>query len=155
MVEVRIPEARIRRADSYSIFRALLDYSPQPADVTLFSFAVAEVWIRRFIALKAEGRIRKLRVCANFEIMSRQTTSCLMLDEVCDDFRLTNTHAKMIFMEDAVPDGGGVNPRVAVTSANLTENYRVEAYFTTNDPAVCRRLKQDMDDVLADSVKRK
>lgn len=107
MVEVQIPEARIRRADSYSIFRALLDYSPQPADVTLFSFAVAEVWIRRFIALKAEGRIRHLRVCANFEIMSRQTTSCLMLDEVCDDFRLTNTHAKMIFMEDAVPDGGG------------------------------------------------
>ena len=105
MVEVQIPEARIRRADSYSIFRALLDYSPNPADVTLFSFAVAEVWIRRFIALKAEGRIRKLRVCANFEIMSRQTTSCLMLDEVCDEFRLTNTHAKMIFMEDA--DGGG------------------------------------------------
>lgn len=106
MVEVKIPEARIGRADSYSIFRALLDYSPGPVDVTLFSFSLAEVWIRRLLALKAEGRIRRLRVCANFEIMGRQTTSCLMLDEVCDEFFLTNTHAKMIYMEDASKMGG-------------------------------------------------
>lgn len=151
MVEVKVPEARIRRADSYSIFRALLDQSPEPADVTLFSFSVAEVWIRRFMDLKAAGRIRRLTVCANFEIMGRQTTPCMMLDGICDAFYLTNTHAKMLYMEDA----GGGHPRVAVTSANLTENYRVEAYFTTDDPDVCRRLKEDMHDIFADSVKRR
>ena len=106
MVEVKVPEARIRRADSYSIFRALLDQSPEPADVTLFSFSVAEVWIRRFMDLKAAGRIRRLTVCANFEIMGRQTTPCMMLDGICDAFYLTNTHAKMLYMEDA---GGGAS----------------------------------------------
>lgn len=106
MIEVKIPEVRICRADSYSIFRALLGEDDTPVDVTLFSFAVAEVWIRRFISLKAAGKIRRLRVCANFEIMSRQMTSCLMLDEVCDAFYLTNTHAKMIYVEE-VPGGGG------------------------------------------------
>lgn len=123
MVEVKVPEARIRRADSYSIFRALLDQSPEPADVTLFSFSVAEVWIRRFMDLKAAGRIRRLTVCANFEIMGRQTTPCMMLDGICDAFYLTNTHAKMLYMEDA---GGGTPgwPSRARTSRRTTASRR-------------------------------
>ena len=151
MIEVKIPEVRICRADSYSIFRALLGEDDMPVDVTLFSFAVAEVWIRRFISLKAAGKIRRLRVCANFEIMSRQMTSCLMLDEVCDAFYLTNTHAKMIYVEE-VPGGGA---RTAVMSANLTENYRIEAYFTTADQEVCKKIKEDIEHVLAGCVKRR
>jgi hypothetical protein len=123
----------------------MLQHSGQPCDVVICSFAIAEGWIKRLWKQKKAGRIKSITVVLDYSVMVRHREKLFILENVVDRIFLNNTHAKLILVES--PDFSAV----AVLSANATMNYRVEAFYVTNNPEDILTIKRDLEAIYDNS----
>lgn len=100
------------------------------AHVTISSYAFGEQPTRIIADLRQRQIIKSLRVLVDSRIESRNASSLTMLENVCDKFKLANTHAKITIVETDQMQF------VVVGSANYSTNRRYETGFISQDAQV-------------------
>lgn len=140
---MEIPGVYFERCNSFAILEGILEDMPDGVSVTVCSYAVTEVWLRRLQLLRISGRISRVEFLLDFDVMVRHRELLLQLERVCDEVWLTQTHAKMIIVRSRS------RCVAAVMSANATQNYRTEVYYVTDRPIETTRLRQQLSGILA------
>jgi hypothetical protein len=106
-----------------------------PADVSLWTWAIADYEAEAFGAFFRDGRVKSLRVVLDWSASQRNAA---LVGELQERFglevaRITKTHAKVVTVSTAGPDGWRV---VIRGSMNLNFNPRFEQFDVSDDAAV-------------------
>lgn len=87
----------------------------------LSTWALSENPVRALVMAKQEGVFSEINALFDLRIKNNQGAAFHMLTSHCNSYRLTKIHAKIAVM---LGDGIGIT---IISSANLTENKRIEA----------------------------
>lgn len=138
-----IPSIRLARINSLNLLKDLLETIPEyNANVVIASYAVTEEWLRRLVKLKEEKKIQKITIILDRIVILRHRSKLLMLQKICDVIALSDSHAKLFYVETEN------HKAAAITSANATNNYRNEVYYATNRESEIRQIESDIADIL-------
>lgn len=146
-MELKIPSVRIVKCDSFSILSAMLEKTNKACDIVICSYAVTEVWMKRLWGLKMSGKVKKITMLLDFDVMSRHREKLLTLQELCDRLYLISSHAKLLLVESEDFSA------VAVMSCNATQNYRIETYYVTNREREIENIRGDLAGIFRESIK--
>ncbi|MBO6027095.1 MAG: hypothetical protein J6P73_07600 [Bacteroidales bacterium] len=143
MVEkIEVNSVRIARQNSMNMLRQIVAMVGKGAEITVLSYSVTDGWLRQLMKLKDEMQIAKVTIILDRDVMIRHRQLLNQLESVANDIYLSDSHAKAYL---AI----GKQYEVAViTSANATQNYRNECFYTTDRPAELERLKADVGEIL-------
>ena len=143
MVEkIEVNSVRIARQNSMNMLRQIVAMVGKGAEITVLSYSVTDGWLRQLMKLKEEMEIAKVTIILDRDVMIRHRQLLNQLENVADEIYLSDSHAKAYL---AI----GKQYEVAViTSANATQNYRNECFYTTDRPAELERLKADVGEIL-------
>ena len=146
MVEkIEVNSVRIARQNSMNMLRQIVAMVGKGAEITVLSYSVTDGWLRQLMKLKDEMQIAKVTIILDRDVMIRHRQLLNQLESVANDIYLSDSHAKAYL---AI----GKQYEVAViTSANATQNYRNECFYTTDRPAELERLKADVGEILRGS----
>lgn len=112
------------------------------AEITVLSYSVTDGWLRQLMKLKEEMQIAKVTVILDRDVMIRHRQLLNQLESVADEIYLSDSHAKVYLAL------GKQYELAVITSANATQNYRNECFYTTDRPAELERLKADVGEIL-------
>ena len=87
---MEIPGVYFERCNSFAILEGILEDMPDGVSVTVCSYAVTEVWLRRLQLLRISGRISRVEFLLDFDVMVRHRELLLQLERVCDEVWLTH-----------------------------------------------------------------
>ena len=111
------------------------------AQITVLSYSVTDGWLRQLMKLKEEMEIAKVTVILDRDVMIRHRQLLNQLESVADEIYLSDSHAKAYLAK------GKQYELAVITSANATQNYRNECFYTTDRPAELERLKADVGEI--------
>lgn len=112
------------------------------AEITVLSYSVTDGWLRQLMKLKEEMEIAKVTVILDRDVMIRHRQLLNQLESVADEIYLSDSHAKAYLAK------GKQYELAVITSANATQNYRNECFYTTDRPAELERLEADVGEIL-------
>lgn len=142
IAKIEVNTVRVARQNSMNMLRQIVAMVGKGAKVTVLSYSVTDGWLRQLMKLKEEMEIEKVTVILDRDVMIRHRQLLNQLQNVADEIFLSDSHAKAYIAQ-------GKEYEVAViTSANATQNYRNECFYTTDRPAEIQRLKDDVGTIL-------
>ena len=145
--KIEVNTVRVARQNSMNMLKQIVAMVGKGATVTILSYSVTDGWLRQLMKLKEEMEVEKVTVILDRDVMIRHRQLLNQLENVADEIYLSDSHAKAYL---AV----GRQYEVAIiTSANATQNYRNECFYTTDRPAELARLKNDVGTILRQSFK--
>jgi len=143
MVEkIEVNSVRIARQNSMNMLKQIVGMVGKGAEITVLSYSVTDGWLRQLMKLKEEMEIAKVTVILDRDVMIRHRQLLNQLESVADEIYLSDSHAKAYL---AI---GKQYELAVITSANATQNYRNECFYTTDRPAELERLKADVGEIL-------
>lgn len=147
IAKIEVNSVRISRQNSMNMLKQIVAMVGKGAKVTVLSYSVTDGWLRQLMKLKEEMEIEKVTVILDRDVMIRHRQLLNQLQNVADEIFLSDSHAKAYIAQ-------GKEYEVAViTSANATQNYRNECFYTTDRPAEIQRLKDDVGTILRQSFR--
>ena len=147
IAKIEVNSVRISRQNSMNMLKQIVAMVGKGANVTILSYSVTDGWLRQLMKLKEEMEIEKVTVILDRDVMIRHRQLLNQLQNVADEIFLSDSHAKAYIAQ-------GKEYEVAViTSANATQNYRNECFYTTDRPAEIQRLKDDVGTILRQSFR--
>lgn len=147
IAKIEVNTVRVARQNSMNMLRQIVAMVGKGAKVTVLSYSVTDGWLRQLMKLKEEMEIEKVTVILDRDVMIRHRQLLNQLQNVADEIFLSDSHAKAYIAQ-------GKEYEVAViTSANATQNYRNECFYTTDRPAEIQRLKDDVGTILRQSFR--
>ncbi len=147
IAKIEVNTVRVARQNSMNMLRQIVAMVGKGAKVTVLSYSVTDGWLRQLMKLKEEMEIEKVAVILDRDVMIRHRQLLNQLQNVADEIFLSDSHAKAYIAQ-------GKEYEVAViTSANATQNYRNECFYTTDRPAEIQRLKDDVGTILRQSFR--
>lgn len=147
IAKIEVNTVRVARQNSMNMLRQIVAMVGKGAKVTVLSYSVTDGWLRQLMKLKEEMEIEKVTVILDRDVMIRHRQLLNQLQNVADEIFLSDSHAKAYIAQ-------GKEYEVAViTSANATQNYRNECFYTTDRPAEIQRLKDDVGTILQQSFR--
>ena len=146
MVEkIEVNSVRIARQNSMNMLKQIVAMVGKGAEITVLSYSVTDGWLRQLMKLKEEMEIAKVTVILDRDVMIRHRQLLNQLESVANEIYLSDSHAKAYL---AI---GKQYELAVITSANATQNYRNECFYTTDRPAELERLKADVGEILRGS----
>lgn len=143
MVEkIEVNSVRIARQNSMNMLKQIVAMVGKGAEITVLSYSVTDGWLRQLMKLKEEMEIAKVTVILDRDVMIRHRQLLNQLESVANEIYLSDSHAKAYL---AI---GKQYELAVITSANATQNYRNECFYTTERPAELERLKADVGEIL-------
>lgn len=143
MVEkIEVNSVRIARQNSMNMLKQIVAMVGKGAEITVLSYSVTDGWLRQLMKLKEEMEIAKVTVILDRDVMIRHRQLLNQLESVANEIYLSDSHAKAYL---AI---GKQYELAVITSANATQNYRNECFYTTDRPAELERLKADVGEIL-------
>lgn len=143
MVEkIEVNSVRIARQNSMNMLKQIVAMVGKGAEITVLSYSVTDGWLRQLMKLKEEMEIAKVTVILDRDEMIRHRQLLNQLESVADEIYLSDSHAKAYLAK------GKQYELAVITSANATQNYRNECFYTTDRPAELERLKADVGEIL-------
>lgn len=143
MVEkIEVNSVRIARQNSMNMLKQIVAMVGKGAEITVLSYSVTDGWLRQLMKLKEEMEIAKVTVILDRDVMIRHRQLLNQLESVADEIYLSDSHAKAYLAK------GKQYELAVITSANATQNYRNECFYTTDRPAELERLKADVGEIL-------
>lgn len=139
--------ARVTRQNSMGMLRDIVTMAGKGCSVTVLSYSVTDGWMRQLLKLRREMGISNVTVVLDRTVMTRHRQLLAQLQNVADDIYLTDSHAK------AYVACGKEYEIAVITSANATQNYRNECYYSTDRPGEIQRIKDDIGDILRQSYR--
>ena len=147
IAKIEVNSVRVARQNSMNMLRQIVAMVGKGAKVTVISYSVTDGWLRQLMKLKEEMEVEKVTVILDRDVMIRHRQLLNQLQNVADEIFLSDSHAKAYIAQ-------GRDYEVAViTSANATQNYRNECFYTTDRPAEIQRLKDDVGTILRQSFR--
>lgn len=147
IAKIEVNTVRVARQNSMNMLRQIVAMVGKGAKVTVISYSVTDGWLRQLMKLKEEMEIEKVTVILDRDVMIRHRQLLNQLQNVSDEIFLSDSHAKAYIAQ-------GKEYEVAViTSANATQNYRNECFYTTDRPTELERLKDDVGTILRQSFR--
>ena len=120
-----VPSVRVTRANSMQLLRDGVEWLGGCDRLTILTYSITDGWMRQLLKLKMEYGIGHVTLVLDRTVMERHREKLIQLQRVAEAVFLTDSHAKVYFMEKA-------GERLAIiTSANATNNYRNECYYAT------------------------
>jgi len=148
MIEkIEVNSVRIARQNSMNMLRQIVAMVGKGCEITVLSYSVTDGWLRQLIKLKEEMEIAKVTIILDRDVMIRHRQLLNQLESVADEIYLSDSHAKAYL---AI---GKQYELAVITSANATQNYRNECFYTTDRPAELERLKADIGEILRQSFR--
>jgi hypothetical protein len=114
----------------YELLIALIEVSG-PAVMYASTYAMSETSTRCIQKLKQSGMIKQLHCLIDDRAETRSAASLQLLTAIADTCTLARTHAKVTVLE------GAKTSVLILTSANYTENKRLECGIVLTDPTAC------------------
>lgn len=143
--KIEVNTVRVARQNSMNMLKQIVAMVGKGATVTILSYSVTDGWLRQLMKLKEEMEVEKVTVILDRDVMIRHRQLLNQLENVADEIYLSDSHAKAYL---AV----GHQYEVAIiTSANATQNYRNECFYTTDRPREIERIKADIGAILRGS----
>lgn len=143
MVEkIEVNSVRIARQNSMNMLKQIVAMVGKGAEITVLSYSVTDGWLRQLMKLKEEMEIAKVTIILDRDVMIRHRQLLNQLESVADEIYLSDSHAKAYL---AI---GKQYELAVITSANATQNYRNECFYTTDRPRELERLKADVGEIL-------
>lgn len=133
---------RIARQNSMNMLRQIVSMVGKESEITVLSYSVTDGWLRQLMKLKEEMEIAKVTVVLDRDVMIRHRQLLNQLENVADEIYLSDSHAKAYL---AI---GKEYELAVITSANATQNYRNECFYTTDRPKELGRIKADVGAIL-------
>lgn len=133
---------RIARQNSMNMLRQIVSMVGKGSEITVLSYSVTDGWLRQLMKLKEEMEIAKVTVVLDRDVMIRHRQLLNQLENVADEIYLSDSHAKAYL---AI---GKEYELAVITSANATQNYRNECFYTTDRPKELGRIKADVGAIL-------
>lgn len=133
---------RIARQNSMNMLRQIVSMVGMGSEITVLSYSVTDGWLRQLMKLKEEMEIAKVTVVLDRDVMIRHRQLLNQLENVADEIYLSDSHAKAYL---AI---GKEYELAVITSANATQNYRNECFYTTDRPKELGRIKDDIGAIL-------
>lgn len=147
IAKIEVNSVRVARQNSMNMLRQIVAMVGKGAKVTVISYSVTDGWLRQLMKLKEEMEVEKVTVILDRDVMIRHRQLLNQLQNVADEIFLSDSHAKAYIAQ-------GKEYEVAViTSANATQNYRNECFYTTDRPTELERLKDDVGTILRQSFR--
>lgn len=140
--KIEVNTVRVARQNSMNMLKQIVAMVGKGATVTILSYSVTDGWLRQLMKLKEDMEIAKVTVILDRDVMIRHRQLLNQLENVADDIYLSDSHAKAYL---AI---GKQYELAVITSANATQNYRNECFYTTDRPAELERLKADVGEIL-------
>lgn len=139
---IEVNSVRIARQNSMNMLRQIVSMVGKGSTITVLSYSVTDGWLRQLMKLKEEMEIEKVTVVLDRDVMIRHRSLLNQLENVVDEIYLSDSHAKAYLAQ-------GKDYKLAViTSANATQNYRNECFYTTDRPREIERIKADIGAIL-------
>lgn len=145
--DVEIPSVRVGRQNSMNLLKQLLRHYQSVDCITIFSYSITDGWMRQLQKLKRDKNVAHIKLILDRVVMERHREKINQLKCVADEVYLTDSHAKLYFVESP-----GFNA-VAITSANATNNYRNECYYITNRESELEQIRTDIRTILGNSAR--
>lgn len=145
--DVEIPSVRVGRQNSMNLLKQLLRHCQTVDCITIFSYSITDGWMRQLQKLKRDKNVAHIKLILDRVVMERHREKLNQLKCVADEVYLTDSHAKLYFVESP-----GFNA-VAITSANATNNYRNECYYITNRESELEQIRTDIRTILGNSAR--
>lgn len=124
------------------MLRQIVAMVGKSCEITVLSYSVTDGWLRQLIKLKEEMEIAKITIILDRDVMIRHRQLLNQLESVADEIYLSDSHAKAYL---AV---GKQYELAVITSANATQNYRNECFYTTDRPQELQQIKADVGEIL-------
>ena len=145
--KIEVNSVRIARQNSMNMLRQIVAMVGKEASITILSYSVTDGWLRQLQHLKEEMKVAHVTVILDRDVMIRHRQLLNQLQTVADEIFLTDSHAKAYIAK-------GKEYEIAViTSANATQNYRNECFYTTDRPSELARIKADVGTILRQSFR--
>ena len=142
-----VPGAGIGRRNSMGMLREIVGMTGQGSRLFVFSYSVTDGWLRQLAKLRQDAGISHITLVLDHDVMVRHREKMAMMGYVADEVYLTESHAKLYLSE-------GKETTVAlITSANATNNYRIECYYATDRPGEIEQIKGDIRGILESAVR--
>lgn len=145
--KLEVNSVRIARQNSMNMLRQIVGMVGKECSVTILSYSVTDGWLRQLLKLRTEMQIEKVTVVLDRDVMIRHRQLLNQLANVADDIYLTDSHAKAYIAK------GKKYELAVITSANATQNYRNECYYTTDRPGELEKIKDDVGRILRESCR--
>lgn len=145
--DVEIPSVRVGRQYSMNLLKQLLRHCQTVDCITIFSYSITDGWMRQLQKLKRDKNVAHIKLILDRVVMERHREKLNQLKCVADEVYLTDSHAKLYFVESP-----GFNA-VAITSASATNNYRNECYYITNRESELEQIRTDIRTILGNSAR--
>ena len=139
---IEVNSVRIARQNSMNMLRQIVSMVGKGSTITVLSYSVTDGWLRQLMKLKEEMEIEKVTVVLDRDVMIRHRSLLNQLENVADEIYLSDSHAKAYLAQ------GKDYELAVITSANATQNYRNECFYTTDRPREIERIKADIGAIL-------
>ena len=136
---------RVARQNSMKMLRQIVQLTGKGSELVILSYSVTDGWLRQLAKLRQEMEISSVTFVLDRNVMVRHRQLLEQLKNVADSIHLSDSNAKAYLAK-------GKDYSIAViTSANATQNYRNECYYTTDRPGEIRRIEDDIREILRQS----
>lgn len=142
---LEVNSVRIARQNSMNMLRQIVAKVGKGAEITVLSYSVTDGWLRQLMKLKEEMEIAKVTIILDRDVMIRHRQLLNQLENIADEIYLSDSHAKAYLAQ------GKDYELAVITSANATQNYRNECFYTTDRPTEIARIKADIGEILRGS----
>jgi len=140
-----VPSVRVTRANSMQLLRDGVDWLGGCNRLTILTYSITDGWMRQLLKLKLEYNIGHIALILDRTVMERHREKLNQLECVADEVYLTDSHAKVYFIE------AGEKRLAIITSANATNNYRNECYYATAGRKETAEIAADIYGIIRDA----
>lgn len=142
---LEVNTVRVARQNSMKMLRQIVQLTGKGSELVILSYSVTDGWLRQLAKLRQEMEISSVTFVLDRNVMVRHRQLLEQLKNVADSIHLSDSNAKAYLAK-------GKDYSIAViTSANATQNYRNECYYTTDRPGEIRRIEDDIREILRQS----
>lgn len=140
-----VPSVRVARANSMQLLHDGVEWLGGCERLTILTYSITDGWMRQLLKLKLEYQVGHITLVLDRTVMERHREKLIQLESVAEEVYLTDSHAKVYFLEKA-------GKRLAIiTSANATNNYRIECYYASASKRETGRIETDIRAIIRDS----
>ena len=143
--KLEVNSVRIARQNSMNMLKQIVSMVGKGSTITVLSYSVTDGWLRQLLKLRADMEIAHVTIILDRDVMIRHRQLLNQLENIADEIYLSDSHAKAYLAQ------GKDYELAVITSANATQNYRNECFYTTDRPAELARIKADVGVILRQS----
>lgn len=142
-----VPSVEVRRANSMQLIQDGMKWMQSCDMLTIISYSITDGWLRQLMKLKNENGIKQIILVLDRTVIERHREKITQIVAVADELYLTDSHAKVYFMES------DSKQLAIITSANATNNYRTECYYATDRQRETESIRRDIRTILSNAAR--